>query len=64
MERVEEMRAQEKLYPDLIFTGDGNKSIAVLNDIAGEILKWELGNKIMRSVGAITEPPRLSRLIR
>src|ERR1700694_1523539 len=26
MERVEEMRAEEKLHPDLIITGDGNKS--------------------------------------
>jgi hypothetical protein len=58
MERVEEMRAQEKLHPDLIITGDGHKSIAVLNDIAAEILKWELGNKIMRSTAAITAPPR------
>jgi hypothetical protein len=58
MERVEEMRAQEKLHPDLIITGDGHKSLAVLNDIAAEILKWELGNKIMRSTAAITAPPR------
>jgi hypothetical protein len=39
MERVEEMRAQEKLHPDLIITGDGHKSIAVLKDIAAEILR-------------------------
>ena len=58
MERVEEMRAQEKLHPDLIIAGDGHKSLAVLNDIAAEILKWELGNKIMRSTAAITAPPR------
>ena len=62
MERVEEMRAQEKLHPDLIITGDGHKSIAVLKDIAAEILKWELGNKIMRSTATITAPPRAQDL--
>jgi hypothetical protein len=58
MERVEEMRVQEKLHPELIITGDGHKNIAVLKDIAAEILKWELGNKIMRSTAAITAPSR------
>jgi hypothetical protein len=36
MERVEEMRAQEKLHPELIIAGDGHKNIAVLKDIAAE----------------------------
>ena len=58
MERVEEMRAQEKLHPELIITEDGHKNIGVLKDIAAEILKYELGNKLMRSVAAITAPPR------
>jgi len=58
MERVEEMRAQEKLHPELIITGDGHKNIAVLNNIAAEILKYELGTKLMRSAAAITAPPR------
>jgi hypothetical protein len=65
MERVEEMRAQEKLHPELIITGDGHKNIAVLKDIAAEILKYELGNKLLRSVGSITAPRRaISRPIR
>ena len=43
MERVEEMRVQEKLHPELIITGDGHKNIAVLKHIAAEILKLNLG---------------------
>jgi Peptidase family M13 len=41
MERVEEMRAQEKLHPDLIITGDGHKSIDGFTPEQRFFLGWE-----------------------
>jgi hypothetical protein len=62
MERVEEMRLQEKRFPELITSGDGYNNIAVLTDIAAQLMKLELGNKLMRSVSAITAPtPNIPR---
>jgi hypothetical protein len=40
--RVETMRAMEIKTPMLVITGDGNKEILVLNDIAAQLVKLEL----------------------